>query len=184
MAFQLDDAIVRGDGAGKPLGILNAPCRIDQAKETSQTADTINFENVDKMVDQVLGDKAVWFAHRTCMRQLRNMDFPGDSSPVWLPKGAWGQQEQTLFGYPLVKSEHCNVVGDLGDLMLLNLDEYLLIEKQGISASESSHIYFLTGEKAFRWELRANGLPMRNSAVTDANGSGTTSPFVALAARA
>lgn len=42
--FMLLDAIINGDGAGKPLGILNSACRVAQAKEGSQAADTIVYE--------------------------------------------------------------------------------------------------------------------------------------------
>lgn len=186
MAFQLDDAILRGDGSGKPLGILNAPALISQAKETSQAADTIQFENVNGMVDSLQGGSGVWFAHRTCFAQLRTMVIAGASSdvPVWLPAGAYGAPEQTLFGQPLRRCEHCNVLGDKGDILYLDLSKYMLLKKSGVKASESSHVAFLTSERVFKWTQRVNGLPLVNSAITDAQGSGTTSPFVTLAERA
>jgi HK97 family phage major capsid protein len=46
MSFKIQDSIIRGDGAGKPLGWLNSPCLVTQAKETGQAADTIVYENM------------------------------------------------------------------------------------------------------------------------------------------
>ena len=39
--FLIDDAIVNGDGVGKPLGILASGCLVSVAKETGQLADTV-----------------------------------------------------------------------------------------------------------------------------------------------
>ncbi len=36
IGFKLDDAVINGDGAGKPLGILNAPCLVSVAAEGGQ----------------------------------------------------------------------------------------------------------------------------------------------------
>ena len=47
--FLIGDAIVNGTGAGKPLGILNAPCLVTQDKEGGQAATTVKTENIVKM---------------------------------------------------------------------------------------------------------------------------------------
>jgi len=49
LAFKLQDALINGDGAGKPLGILESPCLVTVTKETGQSADTIVQENISKM---------------------------------------------------------------------------------------------------------------------------------------
>ena len=48
--FMLADAIINGDGAGKPLGILNSACLVSQAKESGQTATTIVEANLLKCI--------------------------------------------------------------------------------------------------------------------------------------
>ncbi len=47
----------------------------------------------------------------------------------------------------------------------------------------SIHVAFLTGEQAFRWQLRHDGQPFWKKPLTPKNGSSTLSPFVALATR-
>lgn len=191
MAFQLDDAIVRGNGAGKPLGVLNAPSLISIAKENSQTADTVNYLNIDKMVDRLLvgsEEKSKWFIHPDVRKQLRNSVItPGsltDFMPFLPAGGITGAQSDTLFGRPIVRSQHCSALGDLGDILLADFSWYLLFIRKGITASQSMHVAFLTGEQVFKWTMRANGQPVHSSAITDAHGATTRSAFVSLAERA
>ncbi len=40
--WKVNDAIINGTGAGMPLGVMVAASTVSQAKETSQTATTIN----------------------------------------------------------------------------------------------------------------------------------------------
>jgi hypothetical protein len=47
----------------------------------------------------------------------------------------------------------------------------------------SIHVAFLTGEQAFRWQLRHDGQPFWKKPLTPKNGTNTLSPFVALATR-
>src|SRR3989304_1834773 len=44
-----DDAIINGDGVGKPLGIMNSAAMVSVAKEDSQDADTIQGNKIVKM---------------------------------------------------------------------------------------------------------------------------------------
>ena len=46
MAWTIDGVILDGNGSGKPLGILNAPCLVEVGKEDGQDADTIYAENI------------------------------------------------------------------------------------------------------------------------------------------
>ena len=48
-SWALDDAVVNGTGVGKVLGLMNSPAKVVVAKESTQTAATINSTNVMKM---------------------------------------------------------------------------------------------------------------------------------------
>jgi len=71
----------------------------------------------------------------------------------------------------------------VGDIVLANLDQYLLIDKPMQSAM-SIHVQFLTDQTVFRFVYRVDGQPAVHSALTPYKGSNTRSPFVALATRA
>ena len=192
MGFMLDDAIIRGSGAGQPQGILSGTALITVAKETGQAADTILFENISKMWNRMRSKNranAVWFINQEIEPELDKMAFPVGTAavPVYLPmNGISGAGFSTLKGKPVIPIEQASGAGDVGDIMLLDLSQYLLIEKGGIQAASSIHVQFLTDQQVFRFTMRVDGQPIWNSALTPykKTASGyTIGPYVTLAAR-
>ncbi len=189
IAFKIDDAILRGDGVGKPLGILNANALVSVAAEGGQSADTILFPNVVNMYSRIFSrslPNAVWIANQNIIPQLFKMVIAGASSdvPVYLPaNGVSGQPYDTLFGKPILFVEHASSIGDVGDLMLVDLSQYLMIDKGGIQSASSIHLRFDYDETVFRFVYRCDGQPTWSSALTPYKGSQTQSPYIALAAR-
>ena len=185
--YKASDAIVNGDGVGKPLGFANAASLVSQAKETSQTADTINASNIAKMYSRLQGSKrgAVWLIHPDAFPQLPLMTL-GDQ-PIWTPPVAGFTRAPSgmLLGLPVYESEHCQTVGDAGDIYLWQPAGYGAYQKQGgIKFATSMHLYFDYDVQAFRWTFRIGGRPYLSAAVTPDNGSSTRSHQVSLAARA
>ena len=188
MAFAGQDAMINGDGAGRPLGILSGPCLVSVTKETGQVADTIVYENTVKMVAQFFGSdsKAIWVANRDIFPQLAvmNLAVGTGGAPVWIPaNGAAGAPLNTLHGYPLIFIEQAATLGDAGDLTLCDWSQYYLAGKGGVQAAMSIHVEFVDDEIVFRWIHRIDGQPAWSSALTPYKGSKTVSPFVTIAAR-
>jgi HK97 family phage major capsid protein len=143
--FKIDDAIINGTGAGMPLGILNAGCLVVQAKETSQTADTIVYQNILKMWSRLPARSrrtAVWLINQDCEPQLAQMSVDGSgNSPVYLPpRGAVDEPYSTIFGRPVMPIEQASSIGDQGDIYLCDFSNYILAEKGGIQADMSIHV--------------------------------------------
>ena len=185
MAFKLDDAILNGDGDGKPLGILEGAGLVAVAKEAGQAAGTISKENLVKMKARFHGqlDGAVWLINQALEPQLNLMTL-GDLG-AYFPGGTFANQPyDQLFGRPVVRCEQAAAPGSVGDISLVDFSKYLLIEKGGIKGETSIHVRFLFDEMAFRWSLRVGGAPIFDSAVTPYKGSASLSPYVALAERA
>ena len=90
----------------------------------------------------------------------------------------------TILGAPVIPVEYCSTLGTVGDILLVNLGEYLLAEKGGLKADTSMHVRFIYDEMAFRFVLRNDGQPIWRSARTPFQGTNKVSPFVALATRA
>ncbi len=191
LKFKLDDAIFRGDGSGKPLGILEAGCLVSQAKETGQAADTVLFENIVNMWSRLIASSranAIWLINQEIEPQLYGMVLSSgvSSVPVYMPaNGLSSTPYATLFGKPVIPIEHASAVGDVGDIVLADLSQYILADKGGIQTASSIHIKFVEDETAFRAVYRVDGQPVRSAAVTPykATASRTLSSFVALAAR-
>lgn len=189
MGFVLSDDIVRGDGAGKALGILNSPALVTVPKETGQTADTIVTENILKMWKARRGRDLVWLYNQELEDQLDTLTYNvgtgGVLANLFVPPAA-GQQYGTIKGRPAIAVEVASGPGDVGDIILADLSQYLLIDKGGIETAESIHVQFLTGENTFRFTYRVNGQPMRKNKLTPYKRTSSdfyVSPFVTLAAR-
>lgn len=191
LAWKVDDEIIGGNGAGgQCLGILNSPATIVIPKETGQTAGTVNYDNVDKMVDRLLVESemsAVWYIHKDVRRHLRNMVKESTNTDflVFMPQGSLASPDHDqLLGLPVEKISQARAAGDEGDISLLDLSYYALVRRKGVEASQSAHVYFMTSEMTFKWTQRIGGQPLIASPITDAYGTTTRSPFIVLAARA
>jgi len=189
-SFQVDDAIMEGNGAGQPLGIKNAGCVVAQAIEGGQAATTIVYENILKMWSRLLPQAksdAVWLINTDCTPQLGQMSLSVGSggSAVYIPPGgASASPYGTLMGKPILEIEQAETVGTQGDITLANFRRgYLLAEKGGVKADMSIHVRFLYDEQVFRFVLRLDGQPMLSSAITPFKGTNTLSHFVQLAVR-
>lgn len=187
--FKLDDAIVRGTGAGMPLGWLNSGGTVSVAKETGQAAATILGENVKKMYARMWArsiPRAEWFINQDCWPQIFELHqvIGTGGVPLFIPaNGLSGAPFGTLLGRPIVPIEQAETVGTVGDISFADLSQYQIIEKGGIAQASSIHVQFTTDETTFRWVLRTNGRPKRDSALTPFKGSATQSSFVTLATR-
>jgi HK97 family phage major capsid protein len=187
--FAIDDKLIRGSGAGEPMGILNAPALRTIAKESGQAADTIQWENIQKMYTFALGTNLEWYINRECLPQLMSMSQPVGTGgvPVWLPaNGASGRPQDTLMGLPINYIEQASALGDKGDIMLADFSQYLFSDKGGLQTASSIHVNFTTDETALRFVYRLDGQPVKASPITPYKGaSGATySSFIALASRA
>ena len=194
MAFRLNDAILTGTGVGQPLGILNSGGLVSVAAESGQAADTINFQNLQKLYYRVRSESrrgGVWLMHPDVEEQLPFLSFPTSggtiATPVYLPaSGASQAPFGTLFGRPIIPTEACKVLGDAGDVIFGDLKMYLSATKiGGIRADTSIHIYFDQDVTAFRFILRVGGQPWRNTTVAGYRaGSNARGLFGTVAARA
>ncbi len=83
----------------------------------------------------------------------------------------------------MIVSQTCQTLGDAGDIYCVDLSSYASIVK-GVEFAESIHLYFDANTKAYRATMRYDGQSYYDAAISNANGSGSISPFVRLAARA
>lgn len=190
--FEVEDSFINGNGVGKPLGILNSGAVITVAKTSGQAAATISFANLVAMLDRLPARSrrnAVWLiADSQVETALYSIQLPGAAGyPVYLPPGQSGTpgnaQPGRLLGLPVIPVEYLPALGTVGDIMLVDLSEYITIDKGGIQSAESMHVRFVYDEMTFRMVYRIDGQPAWRQPVTTANGAVTKSPFVVLATR-
>ena len=192
MIARINTAIIRGNGVGKPQGILSAASTISVAKETSQPAATVYFANINNMWSRMYAPwrrNAVWLINQDIEPALEGMAFDPDATskvPAYLPPGGLSDSPYgRLKGRPVVPVEACSTLGTVGDIILVDMAQYWVLRKatQGIATETSIHLYFDQGLTAFRFTFRMNGQPAWRSAITPENGANTRSWAVTLATR-
>lgn len=200
VGFKLDDAVINGDGSGKPLGVLASGALITITKESGQAANTVLFQNVTKMWYRLHArsrKNAIWFVNQDTEQQLLQMSLlvgtAGGSSvvagvapvgaSVYQPAGFNGNVTALLFGRPVVPIEQCASLSSAGDIILMDPTQYVMVDKGDVQQAISMHVAFLTDQMAFRWVYRVDGQPWWHTAITPFKGSNTQSPFITLGAR-
>jgi len=190
-AYALDNVIVRGTGAGQPLGILRSPAAIAVAPESGQAANTIRFVNLADMFGRLTARAQMngcWFIAPSVMRQLIDLRHPETGAPVLLSGGnndaAAGRPAQSIFGLSVVVSELCSPLGEAGDIIVGDLSEYALLMRRDARIEFTDQLGFDADISHWRMIARVGGQPL-NSAPIQPRGQGepTLSSFVYLDAR-
>lgn len=203
-AWKADAAIFNGSGSGSmPLGMVmpttNAAL-VTVDKESGQAAGTVNVQNILKMWNRMPAQcraNAKWYINQDLELQLMQLMMGTDTvatsdsgvtvsfgGPLWLPAGAYGNENGKLLGRDVIPLEQAAAVGSVGDIAFLDATQYLIVERAGINKQTSMHMYFDTDEVAFKFSWRVGGRPDWMTAITGANSTIARSPYVALAARA
>lgn len=186
MAFKLDDAIISGNGSGLPMGILKAKALVTADKDAGQANGTITHTNINSMWGRLWArsrNNSAWFINQDCETQLNNMTITVGTGGQLSKFSEEYSEKGTIKGRPVITIEQCSSLGTVGDIVLADMSQYMIIEKGGITPATSVHVRFLYDEQVFRFTYRVNGMPIWNAALTPFKGSNTLSPYVALAAR-
>ena len=194
LSQKLDDLFVNGNGAGQPLGIVNAPATVSVAKDSGQIAATVTPTNLAGMISRLAPGsfaKAVWLAHPSVLASLFVMaslvknvagtENVGGFGPNWFTVNADGTM--SLLGRPLIVSDRCQQLGTVGDLIVADLSQYLVGIRGEARLAVDNSVGFKSDEIYFRLTMRVDGQPLLGAAITPRNGTSTLSPFVTLATR-
>jgi HK97 family phage major capsid protein len=186
-SWQFDDALINGNGTGKPLGILNSNSKVKVDKESGQAAATIIYNNICKMMARLhpsCWNSSVWLAHPSTLPQLLQLTIAvgAGGAPV-TPSFNFENGSYMLMGRQVLFTEKCQQLGTEGDLILVDRTQYIVGMRKEIVMDVSGHVLFSTVEQAYRVVLRADGQPAWDEAVTPANGTDSLSWAVTLETR-
>lgn len=186
--WKINEAIIDGDGVGKPLGWTASAAQVSVAKEGSQVAATIVAANIGKMFGRLLPQgisRSLWMINPDAINQLMLMTV--GNQPIWTPpaSGFANAPGGFLMGRPIRLSEHCETLGTKNDIQFVDPKGYYAATKQGGTRFATSiHLFFDYDMMAFRWTFRVAGQPHLSAPVGPAKGSNNKSHFVTLDTRA
>lgn len=189
ISYKLNEAILVGDGNGKPSGILNSPFRVVVAKESGQTANTVVTRNIVKMYAKMLPSSrrnAVWYINAAVEPELMLLK-DDNGNFIYLAPGSQLNQSPygLLLGRPVIPMlASLPELGAEGDIVFADLSYYYTILKSGgMKNSASTHLYFDRDITAFKFTMRIDGNCPFKSPVTVEHGNYEMSGFVTLADR-
>jgi HK97 family phage major capsid protein len=184
--FKIEDAILNGDGAGKPQGILSSNSLVTVSKESGQAASTVVLANIIKMRARMFArsrKNAAWFYNQDIEPQLLqlNLSVGNNAYPVFMPNmNVSGEPFDVLYGRPAYAIEQAASLTNVGDITFLDLSQYLVIDKGSMQSAQSVHVRFLNDERVFKFTYRVDGQPLWHAPLTPFKGSATQSPFITL----
>lgn len=187
LVYALNEAIVNGDGVGKPLGFLQSASKVEVAKKAGQAADTVVAENISAMwarLHRSARASAFWIINQDVESQLPLMTI--GNQPVYLPPGGLtGLPYGTIFGRPVISSEEMAELGNAGDIALVGGKSYLLMKRRGSTLSSSMHFAFDQDLQSLKVVARYGGASKWRKAMPRKNGgTNTLTNVVTLGARA
>jgi HK97 family phage major capsid protein len=181
IAWYEDHAFLRGNGVGKPLGILSWPGLVSV---TRSAASAVALADVAGMYGRLLPggsmSSVVWAVHPTVLVKLLTMT--GGDNVIFLGNDVTGKPRWQILGHDVIVSEKLPALNTAGDILLMDLSHYLIGDRQQLEIAFSDHVAFLSNQSVWRFVSRVAGQPWLRDKVTLADGSSTLSPFVALAA--
>ncbi len=188
ISFVVGDSLIRGTGAGQPLGIKNAPCTVTV---TRTTAGHVVAQDIVNMWARRFtgGSKAegsegyVWYVNQDVSPDLYLMTLGIGTAGIatYMPPGGLsGKPYATLMGAPVIETEWNDTLGTSGDIILGDLSQMVSINKGGMNSNSSMHLYFDTDQQAFKVTFRVDARPWWATPLTPFKGTATQSPFVLL----
>lgn len=162
--------ILRGNGVGEPLGILNSAAAVGVTPTNNSVWAYQDAANMIARFKRISGN-ARFVQHPSII-------------PDYAATG-WTQGNNVIningLGYgDTINSEHLPQADNSGCVLLADFGAYVVFEKGSLEIAFSEHYGFVNDLGTWRFTARMDGMPWLKSAVTlaDPQGSYTVSPFV------
>jgi HK97 family phage major capsid protein len=194
--YEIVNAMINGQGATHPYGVLNSPSTIAVSRATPSTISQADVDNAWSRMWGFSRRNAVWLANDDTLLKIDAVATTlGWPAATYLPQGVAGNPYPLLKGRPLLPCEQCAVLGSTGDLILGDWSQYALVVRTVddeatlsyaspeafIEKRSADQFMFDTDSIVFRFKIRIDGMPLWKKPITIADGSQTASPFVVIA---
>ncbi len=180
LAWYEDYAFLRGDGVGKPLGIIAG----GGAKQVTRSGGSafVLADSAAMLKWLMMGSwaYAIWAFHPLLIEKIALI-------LGWQQNQPQGQQPGNSYvgvfqGRPAYATEKLPALGTAGDIVLFDPGCYVIGDRQQIEIAASLHPKFTNNQVIYRILSRCDGRPWFEHPITIADGANTVSPYVLLAA--
>jgi HK97 family phage major capsid protein len=171
-----DQAFLTGNGSSKPTGFIGHASTVTVSR---QSAGSFTYNDATGMISSMLmrGGSPIWILSQSVMPKLLQMQDP-NGNYVWQPNAREGVPS-TLLGYPIEWSERVPLLGTAGDVSLVDLSKYLILDGSGPFIGASEHVRWRENKTVFKCYKLIDGKPWLTQPFMGEDGL-TYSPFVTL----
>ena len=178
-------SFLRGNGAGRPLGIFDASAAATISVARNAGTNNVDAEDIHAMEGRLLPGsdmRAVWMIHPGLRKDLGALNLGGVQ---YFQEDLSKRRPMMLNGRPVITCEHCSTPGEAGDIVLIDWMYYLIGDRQAMSHGVSSpHPEFRKNATLVRAISRLDGQPWLDKPLilSEGGAANSVSPFVTLAA--
>lgn len=179
MAAAEDIAFLKGNGTGKPNGVLNAQGALSINREAPNG---VSYKDVALMISKLLPESvggALFVANQSIMPQLLQLKDPAGNY-IFIQGDATRGIPSTLSGIPIRFTGKTTALGNKGDLALVDLGYYLIKDGSGPFVSASEHVLFRQNKTVIKAFWNVDGKPWVVEPLTLEDGDTKVSPYVVL----
>jgi len=174
-----DLVFIKGNGVGKPIGVINGDGAIAVNRDTANTIKYIDIANMLAKLPPESQSNAMWIANQSAMPQLMTLqDAAGNY--IFIRGDATRGIPDTLAGIPIRFTGKTYPLGSKGDLVLVDLQYYLIKDGSGPFIRASEHVYFKQNKTVIKAFWNVDGKGWVNEPLTLEDGSTQVSPYVVL----
>ena len=190
ITYKTNEALIRGNGSGQPLGVIGHPATIVQST-ASTLASPFNGADVSNMWSRLAPGaraNAIWLINVELEPSIDKLALENGNAAELMVLGAGGLKDPTpmrLKGRRVAAFDHCSLPGAPGDVILCDWKFYQSAIKPGnpIRPGISAHLKFDELKTALRWVFEVDGQPYFNDAIQKEHANNTIGTCVVLAQR-
>lgn len=161
LAYAEDIAFLQGTGTGQPLGVVNTVGILTVPRSSANAVSVVDIDKMFYALKPSVRANAVWLGNTAVAaaldaledgqgRKLLNTSIAGASDNGVISR---------LKGRPFVELDEAQLpaLGTEGDLVLVDLSRFIILDKSGLSVDVSTHARFTTDETTWRFKKRVGG---------------------------
>ncbi len=178
IGYTRDWSYLNGDGAAKPLGVLNSPALIQTG---DGTLDYDSIVNIYKHLHPMCHGSAVWVINIYQMDSIIDLQQTNNTLVTWMPN-LRDKVPAMLLGLPVLWTEKLPTA-DENCILLADFSKYIVAQRiSDIEVAMSQHARFDEDQTVWRVIYRTDGQPEWNSSIKAGPGTDNTlSSFVSMA---
>jgi len=134
------------------------------------------------MLSKQIGPNPIWVASKSALPQIVTL-ADANNNAMWIPAaygGIQGNLPGTLAGLPIIFDFKQPILGQVGDLMLIDPSFYFIKDGSGPYIQASEHVLFTSDQTVIKMTFFLDGQPWCKTPLLMDDGVSIASPYVIL----